>query len=377
MPNQLPLFSKVATLVRHYWIGSVALLLITLVLFRSIPAWAAPVTKPVNQTVPQPTATKENTPVPQATNTPKPKKDKNDNKDQPTATSAAQQPAPTTAPQQPPPGDGPTGAVIADRLNVRQGPGTTFAIVGHVAKGDVVRIQQRNAAGDWWQVCCAGDTKSVGWVSSKFIQPNFDAAQTNTLIPVGDGSTAPAAAPTEAPTALPATQVVTPTTTAAVAATAVVTDSAAAPVNTGSTVTETTSSTSPLALTLEQTPTLVWQGQPVALHFVISNTGSSQATTVELRDELPQDLSFVSAEAGGDGKVVPQADVAGKHVVDVQWPQLAAGEAVTATVMLQLAPKLADGTVIDNLAVAAADQMGSVTAGISIGLPPASLPDFQ
>jgi len=383
MTNQPRLFGKVVHWVRQYWIGGLALLLIAFVLFKSVPASAAPATKPVNQTVPNPTATKENTPVPQATNTPKPHKDNDDdnnndnnnNQQAPTPTAVPEQPtaAVPQQPQQPPSGNGPTGVVIADpRLNVRQGPGTNFAIVGHAVRGDVVSVQQRNAAGDWWQVCCASDTKSAGWVTSKFVQPNFDATQANTLIPVaGDAAASAPATPT---TVAPApTEVITPTATVSVAPTAVVTTSATAV----PTDTATTPSTSPSVVTIQQTPALVWQGKEFELSFVITNTGSVQATNVELRDELPPELTFVSAEAGSDGTVAPQASVAGKSVLSVQWPRLAAGAAVTATVTLQMAAKLPDGTVIDNLAVAAADQMESSTAGISLGLPPTSLPDFQ
>ena len=310
----------------------------------------------MNQTVPQPTPTKENTPVPQATNTPRPHKDNNGNNDnnqaQPTPT--PQQPTP----QQPAPGNGPTGVVAAERLNVRQGPGTNFTAIGTVLNGQTVSVLNRNATGDWWRICCINGTQTPGWVSAKFIRPNFDAAQTNNLIPLAED--VPVAA-------LTATTTTTTTQGAA----------AAAPVVTQTVSTETVTPTVGLQLSMVQTPTLVWQGQAVNIEFVITNTTNAAVAKIELRDELPQALKFVSAEVGGKGKVVPQANNADKYVVDVQWPQLAAGATVTATVKMQLASDIPVGTVIDNLAVAAAANIASNTAGISIGMPPATLPDFQ
>jgi len=373
MTNYTYLIHKSIRLARHHWLSTVAVLLALLFLSKGVPAWAAPALLPLNQTVPEPTATKENTPVPAATNTPRPKKDdnNNDNNDnnQEPPTPTPQQPAPQQpTPQQPAPADGPTGVVIADRLNVRQGPGTNFAPIGTVLSGQTVRVLNRNATGDWWRICCVNNTQTEGWVSARFIKPNFDAAQTNDLIPLAEG--APAPAPT-ATTATTITQSITPTATAQVVA------AAAATTVTQTANTEPVTPTIGLQLSMEQTPTLVWQGQAVDIQFVLTNTTDAAVTNVELRDELPQELKFMSADVGGNGEVVPQTSAAGKYVVDVQWPELAAGDTVTATVKVQLAATIPAGAVIDNLAVAAAANTASNTAGISIGLPPADLPDFQ
>jgi len=64
-------------------------------------------------------------------------------------------------------------------------------------------------------------------------------------------------------------------------------------------------------------------------------------------------------------------------VVVVRWPELQAGAAAAANVQVQVAEGMADGSVIDNLAAVVADDVQPVTAGISIGLPPVTLPDFQ
>ena len=357
MTNHTHMANKSVRLARHHWLSTVAVLLAMLFLSKGVPAWAAPALMPVNQTVPQPTATKANTPVPAATNTPRPHKDNNGGNDN-------NQPQPTPTPQQPAPADGPTGVVTADRLNVRQGPGTNFAPIGTVLSGQTVRVLNRNATGDWWRICCVNGTQTEGWVSAQFITPNFDAAQTNNLIPLAEGAPAPAA------TATTVTQSITSTATTQVVA-------AAAPDVTQTVSTEPVTPTIGLQLSMEQTPTLAWQGQAFNIQFAITNTTNAAVTKVELRDELPQELKFITANVGGQGKVVPQARVAGKDVVDVQWPQLAAGVTVTATIKVQLASNIPAGAVIDNLAVAAAANTASNTAGVSIGMPPANLPDFQ
>ncbi len=44
--------------------------------------------------------------------------------------------------------------VTQDGINVRTGPGTNYGIGGNVSTGAVFDIIAKNAAGDWWQVCC-------------------------------------------------------------------------------------------------------------------------------------------------------------------------------------------------------------------------------
>lgn len=383
MTNYTPIF-KILRLVRGYWISGAALLLALLILGKGVPAWAAPALAPLNQTVPQPTATKEAPPVPQATNTPRPHKNNNDdnNNNNPAPTNTPAPAQPTTAPQQPAPAGGLTGVVVADRLNVRQGPGTSFALVGKLASGETVSVLNRNAAGDWWHVCCISGTQTDGWVSAQFIQPNFDAAQANNLLSVAENAPAPApATATAAPataTSASATEVVTPTATTQAATTQVTTNTVSAAQAVTSTVAaETPTTAEGLQLTMEQTPTLVWQGHVFEIHFTITNTTDASVTQVELRDELQEQLKFVSAEAGNGGKVVPQNGNASRYVVAIQWPTLAAGATVTATVKLQIAANASNGAVIDNLGVAGATDLASTTAGVSIGLPPAGAPDFQ
>ncbi len=359
MTNQKRKISQMTGWARRYWIGGVALLL-ALLLVKVTPAWASPNVSPVNQTVPDPTATPENTPVPQATNTPN---DDDDNPPAPTATSPAAGETPAS-----PPADGSiTGVVIADALNVRSGPGTGFGKLGTVVRDQVVTVLARNDAGDWWLICCVTNTEVQGWVSASYLQPNFDITQLTTLVPLAQDGSAPA--PTVAPTAAPAITQTVATTTSVQAAAQPVTQTVAS--------TETLESTVTLEVVMQQSPQFVAQGQPLEIQFAVTNTTEVDAVNVELRDELPPELNLIMVTIGGEGELVPQTGVAGRYVLDILWPALAAGESVTATLQLEVASDVPDGAVIDNLAVATADNGTSTTAGITIGMPPTSLPDFQ
>ncbi len=200
MTNQKRKIDQMTRWVQRYWIGGVVLLL-ALLLVKVTPAWAVPNLVPVNQTVPDPTATPENTPVPAATNTPN-DDDDDDNPPEPTWTptqsGGGDQPAPTATapaagetPVSPPPADGSiTGVVIADALNVRAGPGTNFDKLGTVVRDQTVAVLARNETGDWWLICCVTNTEIQGWVSASYLQPNFDVTQLTTLVPLAqDGST--------------------------------------------------------------------------------------------------------------------------------------------------------------------------------------------
>ncbi|HUW11047.1 MAG TPA: sortase, partial [Anaerolineae bacterium] len=63
-----------------------------------------------------------------------------------------------------------TGEVSAPALNVRQGPGTTFAAIGVVRRGHQFTILDSNPAGSWFHVCCVEGKE--GWVSASEMQPS-------------------------------------------------------------------------------------------------------------------------------------------------------------------------------------------------------------
>lgn len=60
------------------------------------------------------------------------------------------------------PSAGPRLTVRGDTVNVRAGPGTSYAIIGTGRAGDTFAVQARDAAGEWWQVCCFNN--APGWL---------------------------------------------------------------------------------------------------------------------------------------------------------------------------------------------------------------------
>ena len=63
-------------------------------------------------------------------------------------------------------GGGPVAVVNVDNLNVREGPGTAFVILGVVHRGDRLPIVGRDANRLWWQVESPFGT---GWVMARYI----------------------------------------------------------------------------------------------------------------------------------------------------------------------------------------------------------------
>ena len=64
---------------------------------------------------------------------------------------------------------GPTGLVI-QRLNVRSGPGTSFAALGLLESGVVVSLTGQNKTGSWFQIVYPSGPGGFGWVTSQYIQ---------------------------------------------------------------------------------------------------------------------------------------------------------------------------------------------------------------
>lgn len=132
-----------------------------------------------------------------------------------------------------------------------------------------------------------------------------------------------------------------------------------------------------LSLTQSMQPTSAWQGQEIELQFTVTNPSQAEAVNVVLRNALPASLVFVSAEANHDGELDLETDPDGSAVVVLRWPTLAPGGQLQSTIVVEIAPETPNGTVIDNLAVAYADNASGSTAGIGIGMPPAVLPVFN
>jgi N-acetylmuramoyl-L-alanine amidase len=70
--------------------------------------------------------------------------------------------------------DAPQAVVNTARLNVRQGPGTDYSVIGDLKSGDDVTVTGRNAAGSWYQVSLPSET--TGWVSAGLVKMTGDAS---------------------------------------------------------------------------------------------------------------------------------------------------------------------------------------------------------
>lgn len=123
-------------------------------------------------------------------------------------------------------------------------------------------------------------------------------------------------------------------------------------------------------------PALALPGQSITLTLTITNPSQERAVNVWARNLLPDLLTFESAEVPG-GQIFVQTESSGGTVLLFNWPDLAPGQDRVATVQLQVSESATRGMVIDNLAVAYADNASADTAGLSIGLPPNRLPLFR
>lgn len=57
--------------------------------------------------------------------------------------------------------------VGADVVNVREGPGTTFNVLGQIKPGGSFDITGKNEAGDWWEITLP--TGAKGWVIGQLV----------------------------------------------------------------------------------------------------------------------------------------------------------------------------------------------------------------
>jgi hypothetical protein len=83
-------------------------------------------------------------------------------------------PGVTPSPQPSPAPDDPACTVVADALNVRSGPGTSYPSLTAVTYGASVRPLARTQASDWVQVALANGT--AGWVASAYLECNVSLA---------------------------------------------------------------------------------------------------------------------------------------------------------------------------------------------------------
>ena len=189
----------------------------------------------------------------------------------------------------------------------------------------------------------------------------------------------PTAAATAVPTVTPTSQSAPATATSAPAGPTATHTPTAQPQPTNTATVPTTPTAVPafsLQGQMAATSEMAAQGQEIEIQITIMNPGTEPAQNVAVRDEVPGALQIVSVSAEG-GTATSQAGPNGTSIVLFAWPSLAPGSKTAATLVVRIAPNLANGSVIDNLAVAYADNAGAVTIGVSLGTPPQLLPTFD
>jgi uncharacterized repeat protein (TIGR01451 family) len=344
------------TKARRYWLGVAAIALAALLVLANAPVGAAPMSAPVHQTVPLPTATSEPAPLPTAT----PSNDDDDDEDDEEDSSPEPEPTPEPAPDDEA-GDSVdelidestdivegdvVGEVVVTQLNVRQGPSADTPLIGTLAAGDQVALLGRNEAGDWWVVCCVDAAGQPGWASAQFIRPNIRRVDVNGALPVAENLDELLAANADA--SIPDEDIVA----------------------------SEESEQALLRLRVELTSPYVRQGDEVVLRFTVINDGNVEAQNVTLTDELPAEFSFGSLSVENDGASQQRTGSNGAVIVQIDWPAIAPGEEAAADLTMILGSDVSNGIVIDNLAVATADNAVDVSGGISMGTAPSLLPDF-
>jgi len=87
------------------------------------------------------------------------------------------------------------GMVTADRVNVRNGPGTVYAIVGTLQKSSDFAISGRNDSGAWLQICCVSDAKiEQNWIAAEFVDVALPDGMSLADLPVSEAPPTPVAA---------------------------------------------------------------------------------------------------------------------------------------------------------------------------------------
>ena len=336
---------------REFWVFAAVLLLLALAFGISDPAWAAPPAADNYQTVPKPTPTAGTGPV--ATATPRPDDDDEDGDGGSGAAPAPQDrdvPAFIILGEAAAPASGLTATITVATLNVREGPGVEYAVVGTLFAGDVVNVLFRNEANTWYYICCVPETGGGGWASAQLLSLGFDRAASADLIPVtvaGEGVEASAAS------------VASETETAATDETIAAADNL------------------PIELRVRMNPPFLAQGQTGQLVLRVSNPNLEEALNVEVTDELTAELELVEAVASGGGAVTQEVSVAGLPIVLAKWDAIPAGGDVRLVLTVRVAEGLSDGAVFDNMAAAVGSNTGYATGSVTIGMPPVALPDFQ
>jgi len=86
------------------------------------------------------------------------------------------------------------GLVTADRVNVRSGPGTVYAIVGRLQKSSDFEVVGRDESGDWLRICCVSDAKDAqDWIATEFVDVALPEGGALSDLPVAEAPPTPVA----------------------------------------------------------------------------------------------------------------------------------------------------------------------------------------
>jgi septal ring-binding cell division protein DamX len=124
-------------------------------------------------------------------------------------------PTPTTPTETPPP-SGPPIAITTSDLNVREGPGQDYPILGLLPVNTQVEVAAKNPNGTWWQIVYPPDSAERAWIYAPFTRPSNTenvpvvetpvpptVTQTPTITPTATASPTNTATPTSTPTVSP------------------------------------------------------------------------------------------------------------------------------------------------------------------------------
>ncbi len=333
------------------WIFIIAALIALLSLYSIRPTYGQAATPtPDIQTVPdipEPTATPDNTPFPTATPIQiEPPAAATDTNDTPASTggdtpvSAVATNTPIAAVMQSQYSITLTAVVSATVLNVRRGPGDKDRMSDTLFRNDIVHVLGRNQNGTWWLVCC-GKNKKQGWVNAAFLRPNFEQKAALQLLPLVSGSSV----------------------VASVGGSEAISSGVTAPAN--------------LQFEMRIDPAYPLPGETVKLTLLVSNKGPATVTQVRVRDQLPTELLYISATANNNAVVRQEISQEKYTVISAVWEQVKPGTQVSVTLTLQVDSQLANGALVDNLAVVGAEGISDLTTGITLAMPPAALPRFR
>ena len=91
----------------------------------------------------------------------------------------------------------PQFTVARDRVNVRNGPGTNFPVIGQVTLGMNFVIIESNQAGDWYKFCCVDGEQ--GWIYAQLLTVENEHLLAELSQPVQPATSTPKPASTETP----------------------------------------------------------------------------------------------------------------------------------------------------------------------------------